>query len=464
MSVKNISRSFAAGTLSPVEFTRSVLERAEMVNQSLNAFVFLDPERAIEEAKASESRWRRQCPIGPLDGIPTTIKDLIPVRGWPTRRGSLTSPVTPENEDAPPVARLREAGCVFIGKTTTSEFGWKGVTDSPQSGVARHPFLSNLTPGGSSGGAGVAAALDLGLVHLGTDGGGSIRIPAAFCGVFGFKPTFGRVPVYPRPPAGTLWHQGPLSRTVADSILVLRTIAVPDPRDPLAAPALAIPEISESAPDLSGLRIGYSETLGYARPDPAVTMVVTSALERFEALGARVEPLNVVLDDPIDVMRPLWSVAIATSLSTMDDSQRDVVDSPLRTIAEEGRNLDAVTLRKLEARREDISRKLLELHHDHDLLITPQVAIPPFDAGREYPVDSRYKRWWEWSPYTYPYNLSGQPCATIPCGFTSTGLPVACQLVGKRFDDVQLLRVALAYERASENGTIALDFSVDVKT
>jgi aspartyl-tRNA(Asn)/glutamyl-tRNA(Gln) amidotransferase subunit A len=168
------------------------------------------------------------------------------------------------------------------------------------------------------------------------------------------------------------------------------------------------------------------------------------------------------MDDPIDVMRPLWSVAIATALSSMDEADRALVDSPLLSLAEEGRSLDAVAMRKLETRREDISRKLTGLHRDYDLLVTPQVAITPFAAGMECPADSGYERWWEWSPYTYPYNMSGQPCATLPCGFTSTGLPVACQLVGDRFDDARLLQVALAYERASGRDTVALDFSTVV--
>lgn len=457
-SIADIRSAYASGAMSPVELTRAVLDRAGAADRTFNAFVLIDQDSALDAARASERRWRRGSPLGLLDGIPATVKDLMTVKGWPTRRGSVTSPATPSPADAPPVARLREAGCVFIGKTTTSEFGWKGVTDSPLTGVTRHPYLPGLTPGGSSGGAAVAAALDLGKIHLATDGGGSIRIPAAFCGLFGFKPTFGTVPVFPRPPAGTLWHQGPISRSVADAIEVMRVIARPDQRDPLAVPAPDVAPPDDIVPDLNGLVIGYSETLGYARPDSGMVAVLPEMLSRLEAMGARVEPVEIAMSDPIEVMRPLWSIAIAVALAGLSDAQLGRVDPPLRMLAAEGARLDAIAVRQLEAAREDIARTLIALHTEYDLIVTPQVAVPPFEAGRENPGEASYQRWWQWSPYTYPYNLSGQPCATVPCGFTPDGRPVAMQLVGRRFDDAGLLRAALAIERNSGNDIIALDF------
>jgi aspartyl-tRNA(Asn)/glutamyl-tRNA(Gln) amidotransferase subunit A len=377
------------------------------------------------------------------------VKDLIVTRGWPTLRGSRTvDPLQPWTEDAPPVARLREAGAVFMGKTTTSEFGWKGVTDSPLTGLTRNPLDSGLTPGGSSGGAAVACALGMGMLHLATDGGGSIRIPAAFCGLFGFKPTFGVVPVHPRPTAGSLWHQGPIARTVDDAAIMLDTIAKPDRRDAQHGPALDLDFFAPADRGVLDLRIAYSETLGYARVDRQVADRVAAVAQRLRSLGAHVDLVNPGLEDPIRVMQPLWSVAVAMGIAPLDDERRALVDPPLLDLAEQGARLDALAYRRLENEREAIARQLLAVHADYDLLMTPQVPITAFEAGHEVPPGRGMTRWWEWSPFTYPFNLTQQPCATVPCGRTDAGLPVAAQLVGARFDDARVLRAARALEAA----------------
>lgn len=449
MPAAELVELYRSKRVSPVEVTRAALERIAKLNPIYNAFVLVDEERALKDACASEARWQRGGPAGLVDGVPTTVKDLIVTEGWPTLRGSRTiDPDQPWTEDGPPVARMKEQGAVFLGKTTTPEFGWKGVTDSPLTGVTVNPWDTRLTPGGSSGGAAVAAALGMGTMHIATDGGGSIRIPAAFCGLFGFKPTFGLVPVHPHSPALTLWHQGPISRTVGDAALMLTVIARPDARDWYQAPALNPDFRSGLDAGVKGFRIGYSPALGYADVDPQVAELVEAGAHVYESLGANVEELDLQLDDPISIMRPLWSVALALAIGPMNAQQRALLDPPLLEIAEEGFRLSAIEYRQLERAREAFSRRMCQLHRDYDLLLTPQLAVTAFEAGHEVPPGAHRKRWWEWSPFTYPFNLSQQPCATVPCGFTPAGLPVALQLVGNKFADQRVLQAARAFESA----------------
>src|SRR5579859_1603464 len=342
-SAAELTVLYRSKKLSPVETTRAALERVARINPLYNAFVMVDEARAMKDARASEARWQRGSPAGLVDGIPATVKDLIVTEGWPTLRGSRTiDPNQAWTEDAPPVARMKQQGAVFLGKTTTPEFGWKGVTDSPLTGITRNPWNTKLTPGGSSGGAAVAAALGMGTLHIATDGGGSIRIPAGFCGLFGFKPTFGVVPVHPHSPAGTLWHQGPIARTVMDAALVLNVISQPDARDWYQAPPRDIDYRAGLDEGVKGLRIAYSRTLGYARVDPDVADKVEQGVRLFESLGAKVEEIDLRLDDPIAIMQPLWAVALALAIEPMDADQRALLDPPLLALAEPGFGLDAL--------------------------------------------------------------------------------------------------------------------------
>lgn len=449
LTADDLVAQYRSKRLSPVEATRAALDRIAELNPIYNAFVLVDEARALKDARSSEARWQRGEPAGAVDGVPATVKDLIVTEGWPTRRGSRTiDPEQPWTEDGPPVARMKEQGAVFLGKTTTPEFGWKGVTDSPLTGVTVNPWNAKLTPGGSSGGAAVAAATGMGILHIATDGGGSIRIPAGFCGLFGFKPTFGIVPVHPHSPAGTLWHQGPISRTVGDAARMLDVIAKPDVRDWYRAPPLDIDFLGGLEAGVKGMRIGYSRTLGYARVDPEVAELVDRGARRFEALGAQVEELGLALEDPISIMQPLWEVALGFAIAPMSAEQRSLLDPPMLAIAERGLRFSAIELRQVERLREAFARRMCLLHQDYDLLLTPQLAVPAFEAGHEVPPGTDRTRWWEWSPFTYPFNLSQQPAATVPCGFTRSGLPVALQVVGDKFCDATVLRAARAYERA----------------
>ena len=446
LSATRLLALYKSKALSPVEVTHTVLGQIAKLNSSINAFCVVDHDRSMQLAQASEQRWFNGSPIGMLDGIPASVKDLVLAKGWPTRRGSLTiDPDQAWEDDGPPVARMREQGAIIMGKTTTPEFGWKGVTDSPLTGITRNPWNHAMTPGGSSGGAAAAAALGMGPLHLATDGGGSIRIPAAFCGVFGFKPSWGLVPVHPHSPALTLWHQGPITRTVDDAALLQSVIASPDSRDWYQLPAASHDYVSQLNHGVKGWRIAYSPDLGYADVDPAIATAIEKQLQVFRDLGAQVDVIDFKLDDPISIMRPLWAVALALAIEPMSPEKRALVEPAMLELAQPGFELSALDYRKLEKEREALGRRLNNLTETYDLLITPQMPITAFEAGYEVPPGGSRKRWWEWSPFTYPFNLSQQPTATVPCGFIN-GLPIAMQLVGAKFSDVKVLQAARAYE------------------
>ena len=440
LSATDLVDEYRARRLSPIDVTGAVLKRIERLNETYNAFCVIDADRALDQARASEDHWSRGEPAGLVDGVPISVKDLILAKGWPTLRGSRTiDPDQEWDEDGPPVARMREHGAIILGKTTTPEFGWKGVTDSPLTGITVNPWNPDLTPGGSSGGAAAAAALGMGALHIATDGGGSIRMPAAFCGLFGHKPTFGMVPAHPHSPSGTLWHQGPIVRTVADAALMMNVIADPDPSDWFSVPRTVTDFADDLDAGVKGLRIAFSRDLGYAEVDAEVAALVEAAAAWFAEAGAEVEDIDPGFVDPIDVMVTLWPVALALAVDPMNAAQRALVDPPVLDIAEHGFSTSAVAYRYAERARDALGRHMQLFHRDYDLLITPQLPITAFAAGREVPDGCSMTRWWEWSPFTYPFNLTQQPAASLPCGFTRAGLPAALQVVGARFADATVL-------------------------
>ena len=447
LSATELVEHYQAKSLSPVEVTRAVLDRVGSLDKRYNAFCLVDEDRALEKARESEQRWRSGQPKGLIDGVPATIKDLMLSKGWPTLRGSKTvDPDQEWHEDAPGVARMREHGAVFLGKTTTPEFGWKGVTDSPLTGSTVNPWNPERTSGGSSGGAAVAAALGMGALHLGSDGGGSIRMPAGFCGVFGIKPTFGVVPAYPSSVMGTMSHHGPMTRTVADAALMLTIMGAPDPRDWFAFNTSAADYSMGLEDGVDGLRIAYSGELGYAEVDAEVAELVDRAIEVLSDRGARVEEVNPGFASPEELMELFWSVGCALLVDDISIEQRELMDQPILELAERGRGISVLQYRKAEQQREALGRHMRLFHKQYDLLVTPQLPLTAFEAGREFPAGRDISRWWQWSPFTYPFNLTQQPAATVPCGFASDGLPVAFQIVGDKFADALVLRASRAYE------------------
>jgi aspartyl-tRNA(Asn)/glutamyl-tRNA(Gln) amidotransferase subunit A len=449
LSAAELRQLYRTGQLSPVETTRAVLERIERLDRQVNAFCLVDGERALAAARASEARWQRGEPCGEVDGVPATIKDVVLTRDWPTLRGSLAiGREQPWDEDAPATARLRAQGAVLIGKTTTPEFGWKAVTDCALTGITRNPWNTSKTPGGSSGGAAVAAALGMGVLHVGTDGGGSIRIPAGFTGVFGLKPSFGRVPAYPASPFGTLAHIGPLTRTVSDAAVMLNVLALPDSRDWFALPYDGRDHRIGLENGVRGLRIAFSPTLGFAEVDPEIADLVAGAAGVFVELGATVEQVDAVMADPLDVFACHWYVGAATLLRAFTAEQRAQMDQGLREIAAAGEQFSLVDYLSAARQRAELGAAMRRFHETYDLLLTPTLPLAAFAAGQERPDPAQQPRWFHWAPFSNPFNLTQQPAASVPCGRTASGLPVGLQIVGPMHADALVLRAARAFEAA----------------
>ncbi len=446
LSATELLRLYRTKRASPVEATRAALQRIDKLNPVLNAFCFIAPD-ALLAAKESEARWAKGEPMGALDGVPVSIKDLLLTRGWPTLRGSKTvDPKGPWNDDAPVVARLREAGAVLLGKTTTPEFGWKGVTDNPLTGITRNPWNPAKTPGGSSGGAAAALAAGIGPLTLGTDGGGSIRIPCAFSGVFGLKPSFGRVPAWPLSPFGTVAHVGPMTRSVHDAALMLNVLSQPDVRDWFALPYDPRDYRVGLDDGVRGLRIAYSADLGGASVEPEVAALVEQAAMRFVELGALVEEAQPDFGGVDEVFRRHWFTGAAYLLKSFTPQQKAVMDRGLVEVAEQGAKIGMLELLEAVQRRGAYGVQMNHFHEKYDLLLTPTLPLAAFDAGKEVADVMKEKRWTDWTPFSYPFNLTQQPAASIPCGLTADGLPVGLQIVGPRYQDALVLRAARAFE------------------
>jgi aspartyl-tRNA(Asn)/glutamyl-tRNA(Gln) amidotransferase subunit A len=450
LNAAELLRLYRRKELSPVEVFRNTLERITRFQPEINAFVLLDEAGALSAARASETRWGKGEPMGLVDGLPATIKDIIDVRGLPTRKGSLTTSANPVPHDAPAVARLKEQGAIVLGKTATPEFGWIGVCHSPLTGITRNPWNLTRTTGGSSGGAAAAALLNLGILHLGTDGAGSIRIPSAFCGVFGIKPSYGRVPAYPASAFTVLAHQGPLTRTVSDAALMLSVIGQPDARDTTAWNTPA-PDYRIGLDDgVRGLRVAWSPRLGYVKElDADVEDAAQKAAQVFVDLGAHVEEVDPGFVEPIDIERKVWYAVASTLVDTVPPPEREKMDEGLRRMAEQGRHYSLADYLSAHTQRTELALHMLRFHERYDLLLTPQMPVPAIEAGRVTPADGRFgDAWINWSPYTYPFNLTQQPAASVPCGLSADGLPVALQIVGPPRRDAMVLRAARAYESA----------------
>jgi len=448
LTASELVDAYRRKTLSPVEVARAVAARIEKLNPVYNAFNLVS-DRIVEDAKASEARWMAGQPRGLLDGVPVSIKDIILTKGWPTLRGSRTVDAKgPWNDDAPVTARLREHGAVLLGKTTTPEFGWKGVTDSPLTGITRNPWNKAKTPGGSSGGAAAAVAAGMGPLAVGTDGGGSIRIPCGFTGLFGIKASFGRVPAWPLSPFGTVAHVGPMTRSVTDAALMLNVIAQPDARDWHALPYEPRDWRSGLEQGVADLRIAFSANLGYAKVDPEVAKIVSDAAAVFAELGAKVEEKDPGFADSAPIFITHWFSGAAFLLKGIPKEKHPLIDPGLLDVAEQGAKITASDILDAQLKRGALGTHMNLFHRDYDLLVTPTLSIAAFDAGKEVADKMLQGRWTDWTPFTFPFNLTQQPAASIPCGLTKAGLPVGLHIVGPRYADALVLRAARAFETA----------------
>ncbi|MGW5705695.1 amidase [Amycolatopsis japonica] len=447
LTASELVAAYATGELSPVEATQNALRVIEERDGETNAFCLVDADGALEQAKASEIRWRDGNPIGWLDGVPASIKDMFLTQGWPTLRGSrCIDPDQPWDVDSPVTARLRENGLVLLGKTTTPELAWKGVTDNTLTGITRNPVDPSTTAGGSSGGSAAAVAAGMGELSVGTDGGGSIRIPASFCGIVGLKPTHGRIPLFPASPFGPLSHAGPMARSVDDTALLLDVLAMPDYRDPaaLAPPVSTYREAVRR--DVRGLIAAYSPTLGYVDVDPEVAEIVKSAVQSLGDAGLHIEEADPGFTDPKPAFDILWSTGAAKWLDTFPAGSETKVDPGLRKVWELGKTFSASDYLGANAERAALGILMGEFHTRYDVLITPTLPIPAFEAGHEVPPGSGLSGWPDWTPFTYPFNMTQQPAISVPAGRTSSGLPVGLQIVGPRHSDDLVLAVAKLLE------------------
>lgn len=452
MSATGLAAAIRRKKVSPVEVVEAILARIERLNPALNAYCTVTADAARRRARAAERALaRRGARLGPLHGVPFSVKDLVITKGVRTTWGTrLYAEHVPE-EDAPLVERLKAAGGILLGKTNTPMFGWIGATHNLLFGATRSPWNADRTPGGSSGGAGAAVAAGMGPLAVGTDGGGSIRIPSSFSGIFGHKPSYGRVPTYPVSGAWSLSHAGPMTRSVSDAALMLNVMAGPDERDQYSLPPSGVDYVRALRGGLKGLRVAWSPTLGFARAvDPEVRAVSERAARGFRAFGCRVEEVDPRFPDPSEAWHAIFCGGIATRLAPYLPDRKADIDPGLARLIEGV--LRWPPTRYVQAWFDrlafwDAARKFFARY---DLLLTPTVACPPFKVGLDNPTEVAGTPIPEygWTPFTYPFNMTGQPAASVPCGFTGDGLPIGLQIVGRRFEDHTVLRAAAVFEKA----------------
>ncbi|MFQ5828264.1 MAG: amidase [Candidatus Methylomirabilia bacterium] len=451
MSAVELSAAIRRKKISPVEVMDAVLAQIERLNPTLNAYCTVSADQARREAKAAErALMRKGAKVGPLHGVPFSIKDLLITRGVRTTWGSkLYSDQIPE-EDAPAVERLKAAGGIMVGKTNTPAFGWLGATHNLVFGTTRSPWDPDYTPGGSSGGAGAAVAAGMAPLAVGTDGGGSIRIPASFSGIFGLKASFGRVPVYPFSAAWSLSHAGPMTRSVAEAALMLNVLAGPDERDPSSLPGEKIDFVKALRGTLKGLRVAWSPTLGYATVDPEVRGACEKAARRFREFGCRLEAVDPRWPSPHEAWHTIFCGGIGARLAPYVSDRAQDMEPGLVRLVEEALGWPPTRFVQAWFDRLTFYDHVRKLFAKYDLLLTPTVACPPFRVGIDNPseIDGKPIDDYGWIPFTYTFNLTGQPAASVPCGFTREGLPIGLQIVGRRFDDATVLRAAACFEKA----------------
>ena len=422
-------------------------DRIARLNPALNAFAVLD-NRAAEAARASETRWLAGRPLGLLDGVPCTVKDLVDVAGFPTRRGSLTTSDAPVPHDAPLVLGLRAAGAIIVGKTTTTEFGWKSPGDCPLHGITRNPWNLQHTPGGSSSGAGAAGAACLAPLHVGTDAGGSIRIPAGWCGLVGLKPTYGRIPQWPAGAFAAVACAGPMTRSVRDAALMFSAMAGADARDPLCMPDEPRDWRDRIEDGVAGLTVAVVRRLGFEPPaDDAALAAVARAARLLERAGARIEQADPDMPDSRVIFSRLWSVALARLVATLPPEKRPLLDRGLSEVAADGAAASGIEVLECDAARIESGHAMAEFMRRYDLILCPTVpAGPPLtDAPTENAAESL---WRCWAPWTFAFNLTRQPAITVPMGLQHNGLPASVQLAAPVYRDEVALRAARVLERS----------------
>ena len=454
-SAVDLAREYRAGTLSPVEVVDAILERIDVLNTVLNAFLTITPDQARDEARAAELRFRQKKSIGPLDGIPYSLKDLEHTAGIRTTFGSKWFADHVPVVDGYLPSRLKNTGAVLLGKTNTSNFGYKDMCDNFLGSPCSNPWSLDRTSGASSGGAGAAVAAGLGPLAHGSDGAGSIRIPAALCGVFGLKPNFGRVPSGPTDDVfATRSHSGPMTRTVRDAAMFLEAMAGHDPRDIFSLGEPVTGWLAACEGDLTGLRIAWSSDLGYAAVEPEIRAITTRAAKVFSDFGCKMEECDPPWTDPRDFHKVIYEVAVAARQRDRVAEHPEWIEDTLMQMVENATQVTAIEHASALLARSQLLGEAQRFFSDFDLLLTPQMPVAAWSkvpGPREGPqeIDGRpTPTMFDRLPFTYPFNLTGQPAASVPCGFTSDGLPVGLQIVGRWRDEATVLRAAACFEAA----------------
>ncbi len=453
MSALELTEAYAKGKISPVDALEAILERAKRYNPELNAIVTPTETDARATARKAERDIKAGKKVGPLSGVPITIKDLVWTKGVRTTFGSKLYENFVPDEDAVLVERLKNAGAVIIGKTNVPEFGLIAYTDNLIFGPTHNPWDKTKTSGGSSGGAAAAVAAGMGPIAHGNDGGGSIRIPASFCGVYGIKPSFGRVPDYP---GLTMWEtmnsDGPITRTVSDAALMLDVMSGPDERDRFSLPVTGEHYLENVGKGVAGAKVAYTPNLGYAAVDVDVENITRKAAFAFEMLECEVTEIKPdLINMENDLITSIVAKTVTTNAKRFEEWKKILYPYYSSFLALEP-TLKSRDIVQIEYKREELWKKMRKIFGQYDFLLTPVTAVAAFEIGKSGPVfpskiAGRGVGPIGWMPFTYPFNFTGQPAASIPCGFTARGLPIGLQVVGRRYDDLGVLKASRAYEK-----------------
>lgn len=447
LPLATLRAAYRRGKISPVDVTKAALARIAALNGDLNALCLVDEKRALAQARKAEKIYAAGGDdIPALCGVPVTVKDWFHVKGWPTRFGTVLSDPVPQTADSPVVARLREAGAVFLGKTTLPEYGHKGVTDSPLYGTTRNPWDLGKTSGGSSGGAAAAAAAGMGYLHFGSDAGGSVRIPASFCGVFGFKPSPGMVASWPPSLFSTLSAIGPLTRCVEDAAIALDVMTLPDARDWHALP-IDKPSFAKAIKrPMRKLKIAYAPTVNDVRMNDDVAAVMDKKIKLLRRFGS-VDVISLEVPNLIDVFNKHWMAVASQMTAGYSAADKKKSDPRLMHWARRGDALKLHDYLGAERARMTIGEYFKNILDRYDVLVTPTTAMAAFDTGTNMPVGRDGKPWEDWTPFTYPANLAKLPAASLPAGLTKDGLPVGLQVMSGYLKDVALMQFCYQLEK-----------------
>ena len=452
-SATELVRLIAAREASVVEITELFYRRIDELNPNLNAYLALCPDQALAQARAAQDAVQRGDRLGPLHGIPISIKDLELTQGVTTTMGSRVFHERTPTIDSAVVERVRKAGAIILGKTNTPEFGLSGTTENMLGDPCRNPWDTQRTPGGSSGGAAAALASGLCTLATGSDGGGSIRVPASFSGVFGIKPSLGRVPRYGgygRPASNQFSQAGPMSRTVRDAALLLQVLAGPDPRDPISMREPPPDYLAELEGGVAGWRIAWSPDLGYAPVEPEVVQVTSQAAHVFAELGAVVDETDLTLEDPFPAFWDVFATASYASYGNLLEDHREDLTEYARKALEHGASVSGADFSRGLLRVDQLRRQMENLFDQYDLLLTPTMPVAAF------PIDERpsviggqqVDPSWGFLPFTFPINMSGQTASSVPCGFDAEGMPIGLHIVGPHGAESKVLRASAAFEEA----------------